>query len=75
MTVAVTGYAPFLALRPAALSGILALLATTWIIRRYAVGTTLPFAAPSWRVWLVFGLVGVVVFGSYARVPPAHRDE
>jgi hypothetical protein len=70
VAVALTGYAPFLALRPAALSGIVALPATTWIIRRYAVGTTLPFAKPSWRVWLVFALVGVVVLGSYRAYHP-----
>lgn len=68
--VAVTGYAPFLALRPAALSGVIALPATTWLVRRYAVGTTLPFRRPSWRVWTVLVLVGVVVFGSYRVYHP-----
>jgi hypothetical protein len=68
--VAVTGYAPFLALRPAALSGVIALPATTWMIRRYAVGTTLPFRRPSWRVWIALAVVGAVVFGSYQVYHP-----
>ncbi len=70
LAVALTGYAPFLTLKPAALSGIVALPATTWIIRRYAIGTTLPFPRPSWRVWLVVALVGVGVFGSYRAYHP-----
>jgi len=68
--VAVTGYAPFLALRPAALSGVIALPTTTWIVRRYAVGFTLPFARPSWRVWTALALVAVGVFGSYQVYHP-----
>jgi len=70
LTVAVTGYAPFLALRPAALSGVIALPITTWIIRRYAVGTTLPFPRPSWRIWAALALIGLVVFGSYQAYHP-----
>jgi hypothetical protein len=68
--VAVTGYAPALALRPAALSGTVALVASTWIIRRYAVGTELPFSRPSWRAWLAFAVVCVLVFGSYRVYHP-----
>jgi hypothetical protein len=70
LAVALTGYAPFLTLRPAALSGVIALPATTWIVRRYAVGTTLPFPRPSLRAWLVLALVGVLVFGSYQVYHP-----
>jgi hypothetical protein len=70
LAVALTGYAPFLTLRPAALSGIVALPASTWIIRRYAIGTTLPFPGPSWRVWLALGVVGFVVVGSYRVYHP-----
>jgi hypothetical protein len=70
LAVGLTGYAPFLALRPAALSGVIALPATTWIIRRYAIGTTLPFRRPSRRVWLVLALVCVGVFGSYRVYHP-----
>jgi hypothetical protein len=70
LIVGATGYAPFLALRPAALSGFIALPATTWLIRRYAVDTMLPFAKPSWRLWLVFVLVGVAVYGSYQVYHP-----
>src|SRR5439155_18988715 len=70
VVVAVTGYAPFLALRPAALSGVITLPATTWLIRRYAVGTTLPFGRRSWRVWTVLAIVGVAVFGSYQVYHP-----
>jgi hypothetical protein len=68
--VAATGYAPFLALRPAALSGVIALPATTWIIRRYAIGTTLPFPRPSWRFWAVLAVVSVAVFGSFQVYHP-----
>jgi len=70
LAVALTGYAPFLALRPAALSGTIALLATTWIVRRYAIGTALSVPRPSWRVWLALGVVGFVVVGSYRACHP-----
>lgn len=72
--VAATGYAPFLALRPAALSGVIALPATTWLVRRFAVGTTLPFGRPSWRVWTVLALVGAAVYGSYQAYHPLIAD-
>lgn len=68
--VAVTGYAPFLALRPIAISGVLALPATTWLVRRYAVGRTLPFPRPSWRMWAGFAAIGLLVFGSYGVYHP-----
>jgi hypothetical protein len=74
VVVAVTGYAPFLALRPAALSGVIALPATTWLARRYAIGTTLPFPRPSWRAWLALALVGVAVYGSYQLYHPLVAD-
>lgn len=48
--------------------------ATAWLVRRYAVGRTLPFARPSRLVWivlvLVLALVGVVVVGSYRVYHP-----
>ena len=70
VAVAVTGYAPALALRPAALSGVIALPATTWIVRRYAIGTTLPFPTPSRRVSAALALAGLLVFGSYQAYHP-----
>jgi hypothetical protein len=70
LAVALTGYAPYLALRPAKFLGIVALPLTTWVIRRYAIGTALPFPRPSWRLWLVLAVVGLVVFGSYRVYHP-----
>jgi hypothetical protein len=70
LAVAVTFYIPFLALRPAALSVVIALPATTWIVQRFAVGTTLPLPKPSRWVWVVLAVVGVVVFGSYRVYHP-----
>ncbi len=70
LAVGLTGYAPFLALRPAALSGVIALPASTWIIRRYAIGTDLRFPRPSGRVWLALGLLGFAVLGSYRIYHP-----
>jgi hypothetical protein len=70
VAIAVTGYAPFLALRPAALSGVIALPATTWIVRRYAIDRTLPFPRPSRRIWAALAVLGFVVFGSYQAYHP-----
>jgi len=50
LVVAATGFAPFLALRPVALTGFVALPLTTWLVRRYAVDRVLPLPRPSWRV-------------------------
>jgi hypothetical protein len=70
LVVAVTGFAPYLALRPVALTGFLALLATTWLVRRYAVDTTLSLPQPSWRLWVALGIAGLLVFGSYRVYHP-----
>lgn len=70
LVVAVTGFAPYLALRPVALSGLLALLATTFVVRRYAVDRTLSLPQPSWRFWVVLGVAGLLIFGSYRVYHP-----
>ena len=70
LAVAVTGYAPFLAFRPAPLVVIITWPVTTWIVQRYAIGRTLPFPKPSRRVWIALALAGVVVFGSYRVYHP-----
>src|SRR5690349_4877899 len=41
VVVAATGFAPFLALRPVALTGLVALPLTTWLVRRFAVDRVL----------------------------------
>ena len=70
LVVAVTGFAPALALRPLALTGFLALLATTWLVRRYAVDGALPLPRPSWRFWVALGVAGLLVFSSYRVYHP-----
>jgi hypothetical protein len=70
VVVAVTGFAPYLALRPVALTGFLALLATTWLLRRYALDRSLSLPRPSWRVWVALGVTGLLVFGSYRVYHP-----
>ncbi len=70
VVVAATGYAPYLALRPAPLAGVVALPVATWLIRRYAVGRTLPFGRPSWRVWGALAIIGFAVFASYQVYHP-----
>jgi hypothetical protein len=70
LVVAVTGFAPFLALRPVALTGLVALPLTTWLVRRFAVGRVLPLPTPSWRVWAAAALVGMLVFASYRVYHP-----
>ena len=70
LVVAVTGFAPYLALRPLALTGFLALLATTWLVRRYAVDSTLSLPRPPWRFWLALGVAGLLVLGSYRVYHP-----
>jgi hypothetical protein len=74
LAVALTGFAPLLMLRLAALWGLLALVLTTWIIRRYAIGTTLPFQRPAWWVCLLLGVVGVLILGSYRVYHPLTAD-
>lgn len=73
VAVAVTGYAPFLALRPVPL-GFIALLATTWIVRRYAIGTALPLPRVRWRVWAALAVVALAVLGSYGVYHPLAED-
>jgi hypothetical protein len=68
--VAVTGFAPYLALRPVALTGLLALLAATWLVRRYAIERTLSARRLSWRVWVALGVAGLLVFSSYRVYHP-----
>jgi hypothetical protein len=70
LAVAGTGFAPYLALRPVALTGILALLATTWLVRRYAVDRTTSLPQPSWRFWVALGVAGLLVFSSYRVYHP-----
>jgi hypothetical protein len=70
LVVAVTGFAPYLALRPVALTGLIALPLTTWLVRRYAAGRTLPLPQPSWRVWTALALAGLLIFGSYRIYHP-----
>jgi hypothetical protein len=72
--VAVTGFAPFLTISSVAISGLIALLATTWIVRRFAIGRTLSVPRVSWLVWASLALVGVGVFGSYAAYHPLTED-
>ncbi|MDX6482144.1 MAG: hypothetical protein QOG85_2654 [Gaiellaceae bacterium] len=73
VAVAATGYAPFLAVRPVPL-GIVALPATTWIVRRYAIGTTLPSLRVSWRVWAALAVVAFGVSASYGVYHPLTED-
>jgi hypothetical protein len=70
LAVAVTGFAPYLALRPVALTGLLGLLATTWLVRRYAVDKAPSLPRPSWRIWLALSVAGLLVFGSYRVYHP-----
>lgn len=70
LVVALTGFAPYLALRPVALSGLVALPLTTWFVGRYAVGRVLPLPRVSWRVWATAALAGLLVFGSYCVFHP-----
>jgi len=70
LVVAATGFAPYLALRPVALTGVVALPLTTWLVRRYAVGRTLPLPRPSWRVWAALAVLGLLVFASYRAYHP-----
>jgi hypothetical protein len=70
LAVAITGFAPYLELRPVALSGVIALPATTWLVRRYAVGRSLPLPRPSWRVWTALAVAGLLVFCSYRVYHP-----
>ena len=70
LVVAATGFAPFLALRPVALTGFVALPLTTWLVRRYAVDRVLPLPRPSWRVSAGVALVGLLVFASYRVYHP-----
>lgn len=70
LVVAVTGFAPYLALRPVALTGLVALPLTTWLVRRYAVDRTLPLPQPSWRVWAAVAFAGLLIFASYRIFHP-----
>lgn len=70
LVVAVTGFAPYLALRTVAVTGFLALPATTWLVRRFAVDRALSLPRLSWRVWVALGAVGALVFGSYCVYHP-----
>jgi hypothetical protein len=70
LIVAVTGFAPYLALRPVALTGVVALPLTTWLVRRYAVGRELPLPRPSWRAWAALAGVGLLLFASYRVFHP-----
>ena len=70
LAVTVTGFAPYLALRPVALTGILALPATTWLVRRYAVDRVTSLPQPSWHFWLAVVVAGLLVFGSYRLYHP-----
>jgi hypothetical protein len=72
LAVAVTGYVPSLLLPPGLflLWDIVSLLATTWIVRRYAIGKALPFSKLSGRVCVALGLVGVAILGSYRVYHP-----
>lgn len=72
LAVAVTGYVPSLVLPPSALLplGLGALLATTWAVRRYAIGTAPLLPKLSWRVCVALGLIGFAVLGSYRVYHP-----
>jgi hypothetical protein len=68
--VAATGFAPYLARRPVALTGVVALPLTTWLVRRFAVGRVLPLPRPSWRVSAALAVAGLLVFASYRVYHP-----
>lgn len=70
LVVAATGFAPYLALRPVALTGFVALPLTTWLVRRYAIGRVLPLPRPSWRVSAGVAAMGLLVFASYGVFHP-----
>jgi hypothetical protein len=70
LVVAGTGFAPFLALRPVALTGLAALPLTAWLVGRFAVGRELPLPRPSWRVWASAAVLGALVFASYRVYHP-----
>jgi hypothetical protein len=71
LAVAVTAYVPSLVLPPGAalLWGIVALLVTTWVVRRYAIRTA-PLPKMPWSVCVALGLVGFAVLGSYRVYHP-----
>lgn len=70
LVVAAIGFAPYLALRPVELTGLVALPLTTWLVRRYALDRTLPLPHPSWRFWAALAVVGFLVFSSYRLFHP-----
>jgi hypothetical protein len=70
LSVAATGFAPYLALRPVALTGLLALPLTTWLVRRYALDRTLPLPQLSGHLWLVLAVAGLLLFASYRVYHP-----
>lgn len=70
LVVAATGFAPFLALRPVALTGLVALPLTTWLVRRFAMNRALPLPRPSWRVSAGMAIVGLLVFASFRVYHP-----
>jgi hypothetical protein len=67
LAVALIGYVPSILLGAPGLTWSIFVqpVVTTWVIRRYAIGTTLPFPAPSRRLGLALGIVGFAVLGSY----------
>jgi hypothetical protein len=71
LTFLLVGYVPFLFLSPGALFlwGVVALVATTWAVRRYAIGRE-PLPQLSWRVGVALGVVGFAVLGSYRVYHP-----
>lgn len=69
---AITGYLPYLVL-PGGLFliwEIVALVATTWAVRRYAIRAASPIPKLPWRISLALVLVGLAVLGSYRVYHP-----
>jgi len=71
--VAVTGYVPFLALRPVELSGVLALPVATWAIGWLAVGREDRVAVP-WKAWVVLAGCVLAVVSSFVAYHPLSFD-
>lgn len=67
--VALTGYAPFLAIRPVELSGVVALPVTVWAVRRFAVDSELSLHV-SRRLGLSLAIAALALVLSYAAFHP-----
>lgn len=72
LTVAVVAYVPALVVTdvPPLVALIVTLLLMTWVIRRFAIGRSLPSRGPSRHGWLALGVLAVGVFASYVVYHP-----